>query len=186
MNYSIKIIMTVLAMIALSWLSVETTFAYEKTARPSAKLTKATESPIDKREEILKKYLQKYNSPLTDSAGTFIKEADKNDLDWKLVVAISGVESYYGKHIPYNSNNGWGWGVYNGNVHNFASWDEGIIEISYELRTKYMNKWGASNVYEIGSFYAADPEWANKVTHFMEELESYSEGEDTSLLTLSI
>lgn len=158
----------------------------EKTSRPSAQLISLKIQKVDRREEILRKYLEKYNSPLVPSAGTFIKEADKNGLDWKLVVSIAGVESYFGKHIPYNSNNGWGWGVYGNNVHNFATWNEGITEISSELRSKYMNKWGASSVTEIGSFYAADPNWSNKVTHFMDELEDFSEKENPQLLTLNI
>lgn len=175
-------------MITLSWFTVESAFAVEKTARTSAKLSMANvvSEKEDKRVQILTKYLEKYNSPLAPHAGKFIEEADKNNLDWKLLVSIAGVESYFGKHIPYNSYNGWGWGVYNGNVHNFTSWDEGITEISFELRAKYMNKWGAKDVEEIGSFYAADPNWSKKVTHFMDELEAFTEKEDTSILSLSI
>ena len=38
----------------------------------------------------------------------------------------------------------------------------------------FMIQW-ETNVYEIGAKYAADPMWAIKVTHFMNELEAYSE-----------
>ncbi len=161
--------------------------AAQKTSVQSAKL--ATSSGItvsDNREEILRAFLEKYNSPLVDSAGTFIEEADKNNLDWKLVVSIAGVESWFGQRIPYNSYNGWGWGVYGDNVIRFASWDEGIKTISKDLRVKYMEKWGAKDVYEIGQIYAADPNWANKVTSFMNKIEAFAEKSEHSTLSISI
>lgn len=181
-----KFIILISAILTLFTLTTGDATAFEKTARTSAKLTVEEVEKVDRRVEILRKYLEKYNSPLAPSAATFIKEADKNGLDWKLVVSIAGVESYFGEHIPPNSYNGWGWGVYNGKVHNFPSWDAGITEISGELRSKYMDKWGASNVQEIGSHYASDPNWSNKVTHFMDELEAFAEKENPQLLTLSI
>lgn len=127
----------------------------------------------DKRAKILEAYLQQYNSPLASHADTFIDQADKNNIDWKWVAAIAGVESYFGHQIPPYSYNGWGYGVYGNNVRRFASWDEGIGVVSSALRNDYMNSWGAQNIYQIGSFYAADPRWANKVTHFVAELEEF-------------
>lgn len=185
-NQILYVLSILISLITLTILTTGEVSAFEKTARPSATLASVERKAADKREEILRKYLEKYNSQLAPSAGKFIEEADKNNLDWKLLVSIAGVESYFGKHIPPNSYNGWGWGVYNGNVHNFTSWDEAITVISGELRTKYMDKWGAENVSEIGSFYAADPNWSNKVTHFMDELEAFAEKEDTTLLSISI
>lgn len=140
----------------------------------------------DRRTEVLTAFLQSYNSPMVDSAGTFIEEADRNNLDWRFVVSIAGVESWFGQRIPYQSNNAWGWGVYGTNVHYFSSWDEGIVLISGELRSKYMNKWGATNVNEIGSFYAADPLWAQKVTHFMNKLEAFEKSYVRPELSISI
>ena len=90
------------------------------TARPSAELTtNSSIKPADKRAETLRIYLESYNSPLAPYSKTFINEADKNNLDWKLVASIAGVESYYGQQIPPYSYNGWGYGVYGTNVRNF-------------------------------------------------------------------
>ncbi len=139
----------------------------------------------DNRAEILRAYLEKYNSPLTNHAETFIKEADANQLDWKLVAAIAGVESYYGQQIPPYSYNGWGYGVYGNNVRRFASWDEGIAVVSNALRQDYLNKWGATNIYEIGDIYAADPRWPNKVQHFIDEIDQYSKPFDKPALSIS-
>ncbi len=162
--------------------------AQVKTSATSAALISERQiiKTVDKRTEILTAFLKSYGSPLVDSASTFIEEADRNNLDWKLVVSISGVESWFGQRIPPNSYNGWGWGVYGTNVHHFNSWDEGIIEISHSLRSKYMNRWGAKDVYGIGRFYAADPKWAIKVSSFMEKLSYFENKYVSSDLSISI
>ncbi len=144
------------------------------------------EKVADNRAEILKKYLERHNSPLAEHADVFIQEADKNNLDWKLVVSIAGVESYFGQMIPPYSYNGWGFGVYGTNVRRFNSWDDGIATVSTALREDYMNKWGAKDVYQIGSFYAADTRWANKVTHFMDELDAFSAEYTNTTLPISL
>src|SRR4051812_48196694 len=59
----------------------------------------------DNRAKALKAFLEKSNSPLADSAETFVASADKYNLDWKLVAAISGLESGFGKAIPPGSYN---------------------------------------------------------------------------------
>lgn len=133
----------------------------------------------DNRAEMLEAYLKSYGSPLAPHAKTFVEEADKNNIDWRIVPAITGVESYYGQMIPPYSFNGWGYGVYGNNVRRFASWDEGIAIVTQALRTDYMDTWGATNVYEIGSHYAADPAWANKVTRFMNEIDGFVAAEES-------
>src|SRR5690348_2794535 len=58
------------------------------------------QSNDDERVTRLQAFLQTYNSPLADDAKTFVAQADRNNLDWKLVAAIAGVESTFGKEIP--------------------------------------------------------------------------------------
>src|ERR1035437_123786 len=48
---------------------------------------------FDSRVKILTSFLKQYNSPLTPYASDFVQMADRYNLDWKLVAAISGVES---------------------------------------------------------------------------------------------
>ncbi|MDP2585753.1 MAG: hypothetical protein Q8P29_02645 [Candidatus Levybacteria bacterium] len=149
-------------------------YAQELAAGSSAALLKpAALEASDSRVRILREFLEKYNSPLVPFAGTFVETADKYDLDWKLVAAISGVESTFGQQIPYESFNGWGWGIYGDNMIRFSSWNEGIETISQGLRTKYIDKWGAQDVYEIGRFYAASPTWAQRVEYFMNSIEEF-------------
>ena len=159
-------------------------YAQELAAGSSAALLKpVTKEATDSRIRILREFLEKYNSPLVPFAGTFVEKADKYNLDWKLVAAISGVESTFGQQIPYESFNGWGWGIYGDNMIRFSSWNEGIETISEGLRTKYIDKWGAKDVYEIGRFYASSPTWAQRVEYFMNSIEEYR---NSKLASLSI
>lgn len=163
--------------------------AGQKMAGSSAAFAQVVTTPqqeVDNRAEILKKYLEQYDSPLAEHADAFIEQADKHNLDWKLVAAIAGVESYYGQMIPPYSFNGWGYGVYGNNVRRFESWEDGIATVSNALREDYMDKWGATNVYEIGSFYAADTKWANKVTHFIDEIDAFSANYTDTTLSISL
>lgn len=162
-------------------------FASEKLSGSSATLaTTLTVTKEDNRVLILREYLEKYNSPLADSAQTFVEQADKNYLDWKFVAAIAGVESTFAHHLPYNSYNAWGWGIYGNNTHSFTSYEDGIITISKALRKKYMDTWGAQDVHEIGRFYAASPTWASKVTYFMRDIEQFEEQKNAERVSLTI
>ncbi|HUQ85363.1 MAG TPA: hypothetical protein VM077_03500 [Candidatus Limnocylindrales bacterium] len=172
-----------LILCALFFQNADPTFAKTPIARSSAKLVVSNSLPKkDRRAEILEQFLIERGSPLAPHAQTFIDEADKNKIDWKLVVAISGNESQFGLLIPPYSNNGWGYGVYGNNVRNFASWDEGIVVVSKALRKDYLDMWGATNIYEIGAIYAEDPLWANKVSYYLTLIEEYdSEPSNTSI-----
>src|SRR5579862_427307 len=88
--------------ILLTVISPKQAYAFSQTSEQSAafagsQLTSLPTVEQDNRAKILKSYLEQYNSPLADHAETFIKEADANGLDWKMVAAISGVESNFGE-----------------------------------------------------------------------------------------
>ena len=79
--------------------------------------------PADPRVTQLKRFLESYGSPLAPFAKNFIDSADRYQIDWRLVPAITGVESTFGKRIPFNSFNAYGWA--NG-VYFFNSWEQSI------------------------------------------------------------
>lgn len=162
--------------------------AEEKLSGPSASFAAILKAKVaDHRVQILHSYLEKYNSPLTPYAGTFVREADRYGIDWKLVVSISGVESTFGKAEPEGCNNGWGYGIYGDNMLCFTSYNDAIHTISQALREKYLNKWGATDVYSIGHLYAASPTWADRVTYFMNDIDAYQHGlEDNQPLSISL
>jgi len=123
---------------------------------------------IDDRVKKLESYLTLWQSPLTSHAEIFINSADKYQLDWTLVAAIAGVESSFGKRVPINSYNAWGWN--NGN-YRFDSWEQGIDHVNQVLREKYYDR-GLKTIRQIGPTYAPpSTTWANKVTYFKTQLE---------------
>lgn len=123
---------------------------------------------FDFRVENLRNYLQKYNSPLTEYAADFVNYADTYGLDYRLVPAITGVESTYGKRIPYKSYNAYGWA--NGE-YKFNSWEDSIGHVSMSLRTKYIDK-GAGTINKIARRYAPPSvTWAPKVKNIMGKID---------------
>lgn len=185
-----KYIITLLLLVIMTMSVANPTKAQADVKTSSATfgyLASAT-SPVSSKErhiKILQKYLEDHDSPMSTSARTFVETAEQNDLDWKFVAAISGVESSYGLHIPYNSYNGWGWGVYGTNVIRFSSWDEAITVISQTLKTRYIDR-GATTIPAIGRMYAADPAWSAKVQHFMNDISVYESNYADTSLSISI
>ncbi len=116
---------------------------------------------------ILEKFLEKQRSPLAPYAQVIVSESYKNNLDYRLLPAITGVESSFGKAIPANSYNAYGW---NNGKYSFTSWEDGIETVSVSLYEKYSLKWGAETPHEIGKYYAASPTWADRVVNYMEQI----------------
>lgn len=129
----------------------------------------------DNRVEKLRAFLKSYNSPLSEEAGTFVEEAQKHNLDWKLVAAIAGVESTFGHEIPAGSYNAWGWGIPTGasdGVH-FTSWGDGIAQVSEGLEKNYFGR-GAKDIYQVGWVYAANGiSWGNHVRFFIDKISAF-------------
>ena len=116
----------------------------------------------------LQAYMDSRGSPLSVYAEDFVGQADKLGLDWKLVAAISGVESNFGKFIPARSFNAWGWA--NGS-YRFRSWEEGIEIVSESLKKNYYER-GLLTPGQIGPVYAPPSStWAGKVQYFINEFE---------------
>jgi hypothetical protein len=145
----------------------------------------------DLRTAKLARYLAARNSPLAHSAPTFVAEADRNGLDYRLLVAISGIESGFGRAYIRPTHNVWGWG---GGKLAFNSFDEGIAVVSEGLRKNYLNR-GAVEIEHIGRIYCppCNAKWPNAVRKTMAEIEAVDisdlvvETEDRSIyLTLTI
>lgn len=126
----------------------------------------------DAREIIIRKYLEKYNSPMAPFAGFIVETSDKYSLDWRLLVAIAQQESNLGKKIPKDSYNAWGWGIHSRGSLGFESWEEGIETVAKGLKEKYIDK-GYVTPEEIMSKYTphSNGSWAFGVIQFLNELE---------------
>ncbi|MCX7928240.1 MAG: hypothetical protein N2558_00955 [Patescibacteria group bacterium] len=126
------------------------------------------ENIYDTRVIKLRNFLTKHNSPLAPYAEIFVKSADKHNIDWRLVPAITGVESSFGKRIPPKSYNAYGWA--NGK-HKFESWESSIEHVTKTLREKYYEK-GATTIEKIGRKYAPPSStWSKNVRFFMNQID---------------
>lgn len=133
---------------------------------PSQQIPKKPANGPDWRVAALENFFRKYNSPLVSYAPIFVKQADKYNVDWRLLPAISGVESSFGKRLIPGSYNAYGWG--RGHVR-FADWENGIETVNRSLRQNYIDK-GADSINRIGPIYAEARNWSTRVSYFLEEI----------------
>lgn len=127
----------------------------------------------DARVHLIQQFLVAHNSPLIPYANTFVEEADKNGIDFRLVAAIAMCESNLGKRIPsQDSYNAWGIAVYTGQQHGskFDDWPTAIKWVSKYIKERYLDR-GHDTLREIGSIYAPPSvetghSWAKCVEEF--------------------
>jgi len=187
---NVGIFLTAIIILAVS--STHITYASDSISATasSASATSITHAvinqPVDIRAKVLEDFLSEKHSPLAPYASVFIEEADANDIDWRLLPAISGVESSFGVAIPVNSYNGWGFGIYGTNVRRFSSWEDGIATISAALHTDYILKGHATTVDQIGRMYAASPTWSVRVENYMQEIDLYTTHSALASLPISL
>ncbi len=137
-------------------------------AGQSAVLIAVGEKKEDLRARHIRNFLVKYNSPLIPYSKYIIDLADKYEIDWKLVVAISGVESTFCKAIPYNSYNCWGW---KNGKHSFASYQDALEKVTSTLGNNYYRN-RLNTPETIAPVYAPPSStWAGNVRFFMNLLE---------------
>ncbi|MGA2967875.1 MAG: hypothetical protein ABSD69_01725 [Candidatus Levyibacteriota bacterium] len=177
-----------LILFAAMILTPQRAYAQDKAtvSSPDSQIPNVKQTGFDNRVKILADYLKQYNSPLAPYAAELVVAADKYSLDWRLVAAISGVESTFGKEIPNDSYNAWGWGVYGDNVINFKSWPDGIDTVSQGLRERYMDQWGGQDIYQIGTMYAASPAWAGHVQLYLDKIQEFALNNPQNALSISL
>ncbi len=120
------------------------------------------------RVEKLRKFFQKYNSPLENHAKTFVEVADKYGIDYRIMPAIAGVESTFGKFDIPKTHNPFGWG---GGRIEFSSFDEAIEGVGKGLHDIYISK-GRTTIEKIAPVYCPPNAagWARKVNHFADQI----------------
>lgn len=125
----------------------------------------------DSKVEIVRQFLAKRNSPLEPYAPDLVAAAERYDIDYRLLPAISVQESNACKRIIKESYNCWGWGIYGTKVTKFSNYPHAIETITKALSTKYRDR-GLVTPFEIARLYnpSNTNNWAENVTHFMNEL----------------
>jgi len=108
-------------------------------AQLSLKMDQEEKITLDlKRKELaIKSVLNRYNSPMVDSASSFTETCLKYNLDCYLLPSIAGLESTFGRFIWPNSYNAFGWAR---GFMMFNSWSEGIDTVGKGLRENYLNR----------------------------------------------
>lgn len=139
-------------------------------AENSAHIAGSDIKVYDQRTDKLSDFFESMNSPMAPYSEAIIRTSDKYGLDWRLLPAISGVESTFGKRMPVNSYNAYGWA--NGN-YSFDSWEDSFEVVISTLKTKYIDR-GANTLSEISRIYAPpSTTWAWKVEYFMNKIDPF-------------
>jgi len=127
-----------------------------------------TDQNFKQKTEKINTYLQNRNAPLAIYSEYIVLLANKYDLDYRLVPAISIIESGGGENLyrPYNA---WGWGGAKG--HTFDSWEESIYTVTRGIAEGY-NQRGAATPEEIAPNYNphTPDEWGSKVQLVMNQM----------------
>lgn len=110
-------------------------------------------------------YLAKHKSPLYPYAKLIVEEAEKNNIDYRLIPAIAMNESTLCKNIHENSYNCWGWGIYGNMVTRFDGYEDAIITISSGLRKNYYDRGLSTPAAIMKAYTPSSPDgiWAKKI-----------------------
>lgn len=132
----------------------------------------------DSRSARIDQVFKKYDCPLAGLGKVFVEEADKNNIPFWLVAAVSFQESSCGKKIPYKngkpSYNAWGWAVYGDNVKMFDNWEHGIKVVSKYMNENFYSK-GVTEPCVIMKTYTPPSKgsWCKGVEFFGDVIENY-------------
>lgn len=129
--------------------------------------------PHDGREDSLNEFFDSYDSPLEGHAGKIIQEADKYDIDYRLLPAIAMQESTLCKKIIKNSYNCWGFGIYGSRVTKFKDYNHAIEVITKTMAEKYIQQ-GLVSPEEIVTKYTPSDtgKWPEVVNLIMTRLKN--------------
>jgi len=128
---------------------------------------KAPVTPADPRVAKLQGFFHKLDCPVAGLAEDFVRVADKNHLDWRLLPSIAVIESGGGK--AYRHNNIFGWNQGN---QSFSSIRSGLETVGYKL--------GRSPLYQrrdsLGKLriYNENEDYAHSVILLMNRISSFN------------
>ena len=128
----------------------------------------AKNTDFAKKKLVIKRVLERYGSPVSDTADGFINACMEYELNCYLLPSIMGVESTFGKHHIPGTYNAFGWG--RGTIP-FDSWEDSYMTVGKGLRVNYIDK-GATDIDSIGAIYCEGNTWSGKVKYFMAQFEA--------------
>jgi hypothetical protein len=157
------VFLTLVSVLGLSSRFVSVTEASAKKAREEVK---------DERVAKLQSFFKSYGSPLAKEADNFITAAEATQTDYRLLPAISMVESTGCRRIIANTFNCFGWG--RGHIV-FSSFSHSIYTIAYKLETlSYYKEWrkDKSNLWLLAKTYCTSnpKKWQKDIEYFMSKI----------------
>ncbi len=94
----------------------------------------------DARPLIIRKYLEKYKSPLVPYSDLIFELSQTYGYDYRWIVAIAQQESNLCKKIPENSHNCWGYGIHKNGTLRFESYELALKVMLRYLKRVYFDK----------------------------------------------
>lgn len=127
----------------------------------------------DARPIIIKKYLEKYNSPLVPYSDLIYEISKDYGFEYYWIVAIAQQESNLCKKAPENSFNCWGYGIHKKGTLKFDNYELAIRSFAEYLKREYFDK-GLNTPELIMNKYcpSSNGSWAYGVQQFINELEN--------------
>jgi len=127
----------------------------------------------DARPEIIRQYLNRYESPLEPYSNLIVNLSDQYNFDYRWLVAIAQQESGLCLHIPENSFNCWGWGIYGDKVTRFDSYEDALRRIAPQFTKIFLKGLHDKDPSEVMKTYTppSDGSWADGVSQFFDNLE---------------
>lgn len=188
---SLMVVLMAVVIVEVAWLNDKSLSAKNKSSysvalsRESAVVQKnailesgedVVESQIvseDARPIIIKRYLEKYKSPLAPYSDLIFQLSQDYGFEYYWIVAIAQQESNLCKKIPENSHNCWGYGIHKNGTLRFDSYELALKSYAEYLKRVYFDK-GLNTAELIMKKYcpSSNGSWAYGVNHFIAELES--------------
>jgi len=117
----------------------------------------------DPRLSILREFLAGTGAPVAKHAEAFLRAADENDLDWRLLPSLSIIESSGGKFCKNNNIFGWGNGI-----ERFPSIRAGIHRVAERLANSKLYK--DKNLEQMLRTYNANADYPARVMRVMRSI----------------
>jgi hypothetical protein len=126
----------------------------------------------DARPMLIKKYLEKYKSPLVPYSEMIYQVSQDYGLDYRYIVAIAQQESNLCKKIPDDSYNCWGYGIHAKGTLRFENYELAIKSYAEYLKREYFDK-GLNTPELIMKKYCpnSNGSWAFGVNKFLDDIE---------------
>jgi hypothetical protein len=160
----------------MKWIVIFLIFLYG-TINQQFYFSSAQQKAEDKRIFRLQTFFTQKKSPLAESAKDFVEIADQFGLDWKLLPAISGVESGFETNGNVTDYNPFGY-MCGAHPCRFNSYRQALIKVAGTItRGKaYFRFQRSGEIYELAQVYnGGDKEkWQRNVEYFRKEVEKWN------------